>query len=452
MNERDSSGSQGGEASSEAPAGEPPAKTEAKTEAKSATTSATTPAAPPRRKAFLTYALVAAGVATAVVAIAAQRSPGAARPQVAHPPLVTVTPTVGPPVTLPAVAPAPRPRVELVFALDTTSSMSGLIEGAKRKIWSLASFVAQGQPSPDLRVGLVAYRDVGDAYVTRVHDLDDDLDRVYARLRRLRAEGGGDTPEHVARALSEAVDKMSWSDQQGAVKIIYLVGDAPPHDDYDDGYDLKKATRAAVAAGIAVHTIRCGEDAQTESVWRKIASLGRGQFMSVQQDGGMHDVQTPFDDELARLHDRLSGTTIAYGAGAAGVRAAMASAASAPREVKAERVRYLSARKRAVSGGGDLVDDVVRGVVAPAALSPSAMPPELAGLDSAGVSAAIATRAKERREISQRIDELTRQREEHLAKQAKAAAKAGEREGFDDVAKAALRKSVADTAGAGFEL
>ena len=46
-----------------------------------------------------------------------------------------------------------RPRVELVFALDTTSSMSGLIEGAKQKIWSIASFVAQGQPTPDLRVG-----------------------------------------------------------------------------------------------------------------------------------------------------------------------------------------------------------------------------------------------------------------------------------------------------------
>src|SRR5262249_16243528 len=50
---------------------------------------------------------------------------------------------------------AARPRVELVFALDTTGSMSGLIEGAKRKIWSLASYIAQGQPTPDLRVGLI---------------------------------------------------------------------------------------------------------------------------------------------------------------------------------------------------------------------------------------------------------------------------------------------------------
>ena len=35
-----------------------------------------------------------------------------------------------PKVTVPQVA----PRVELVFALDTTGSMSGLIDGAKRKI------------------------------------------------------------------------------------------------------------------------------------------------------------------------------------------------------------------------------------------------------------------------------------------------------------------------------
>src|SRR4030095_11355722 len=124
-----------------------------------------------------------------------------------------------------------RPRVELVFALDTTGSMSSLIEGAKQKIWSLASFVAQGQPTPDLRVGLVAYRDVGDVYVTKVFDLDSDLHRVYARLRRFNADRGGDGPEHVARALDDAVNRMSWSGEQSVIKVIYLVGDAPPHTD-----------------------------------------------------------------------------------------------------------------------------------------------------------------------------------------------------------------------------
>ena len=155
------------------------------------------------------------------------------------------------PIVATPPAPAARPRVELVFALDTTSSMSGLIEGAKQKIWSLASFVAQGQPTPDLRVGLVAYRDIGDAYVTKVFDLDQDLDRVYRRLRSFRADGGGDTPEHVARALDESVRKMSWSQAPEVVKIIYLVGDAAPHTDYDDGYDYVRSARAAAKKGIA---------------------------------------------------------------------------------------------------------------------------------------------------------------------------------------------------------
>jgi len=31
-----------------------------------------------------------------------------------------------------------------------------------------------GKPTPDLKVGLVAYRDKGDVYVTQVHDLTDD--------------------------------------------------------------------------------------------------------------------------------------------------------------------------------------------------------------------------------------------------------------------------------------
>ena len=58
------------------------------------------------------------------------------------------------------------PKVDVVFVLDTTGSMGGLIEGAKLKIWSIANSIVGGEPTPDLRVGLVGYRDVGDEYVT----------------------------------------------------------------------------------------------------------------------------------------------------------------------------------------------------------------------------------------------------------------------------------------------
>ena len=80
-------------------------------------------------------------------------------------------------------------------ALFITSSMSGLIDGAKRTIWSLVNFVSSAQPKPHVRIGLVAYRDRGDAYVTRFYDLSDDIDQVFAHLLAFQAEGGGETPE-----------------------------------------------------------------------------------------------------------------------------------------------------------------------------------------------------------------------------------------------------------------
>src|SRR5262245_49689034 len=98
-----------------------------------------------------------------------------------------------------------KPQVEVVFCLDTTGSMSGLIEGAKAKIWSISNQIASGTPSPDLKVGLVAFRDKGDDYITQVTDLSADLDAVYAKIKTFAAAGGGDTPESVNQALDDAV-------------------------------------------------------------------------------------------------------------------------------------------------------------------------------------------------------------------------------------------------------
>ena len=92
-------------------------------------------------------------------------------------PQVDVTPVVIPPVTQ---ITNDKPKVEAVFVLDTTGSMSGLIQAAKEKIWSIANTMASAQPAPEIRIGLVAYRDRGDAYVTKVVDLSTDLDSVYA--------------------------------------------------------------------------------------------------------------------------------------------------------------------------------------------------------------------------------------------------------------------------------
>ena len=50
---------------------------------------------------------------------------------------------------------------------------------------------------------------------------------------KFRAAGGGDRPEAVNEALDSALNEIKWSDQQNAKRIVFLVGDAPPHMDYN---------------------------------------------------------------------------------------------------------------------------------------------------------------------------------------------------------------------------
>jgi hypothetical protein len=402
---------------------------------------------------MVTYTILGGAALTLIAVLGTQRQSRAVGTHAAPPVVVAPLPRAPEPPDPLAQAPvaAARPRVELVFALDTTGSMTGLIEGAKEKIWSLASFVAQGQPTPDLRVGLIAYRDIGDAYVTKVFDLDADLDRVYRRLRGFHADGGGDGPEHVARALDESVHKMSWSGAQSVVKVIYLVGDAPPHTDYHDGYDYTRAARAAANKGIQLHAILCGNDQAAESAWRRIASLGGGQYMAIHQDGGMTKESTRYDADLAALHDRLGHTAIGYGGAAPSVVSEMREAAAAPVSVKAARAGFMARKGKAVGGEGDLVEKIASGAVKLDDVQAD-LPADMKAMDRKKQASLIAEKQAERVAISKRIDELTRLRKNELDARDAAAAKEGKADGFDVAAKKALRKSVKDNALAGFDL
>jgi hypothetical protein len=51
-----------------------------------------------------------------------------------------ITPIDPPPVT--GATPNERSRIDVVFVLDTTGSMGGLIQAAKEKIWSIATTLA----------------------------------------------------------------------------------------------------------------------------------------------------------------------------------------------------------------------------------------------------------------------------------------------------------------------
>jgi Mg-chelatase subunit ChlD len=331
------------------------------------------------------------------------------------------------------VAAVTAKRVEVVFVLDTTGSMGGLIHAAKEKIWSIASTLAQAQQAPEISMGLVAYRDRGDAYVTRVVDLDRDLDSMYAKLMDFSADGGGDGPEAVNEALDAAINRISWSQDQSTYRVVFLVGDAPPHMDYQDDVKYAAVVAAAVAKGIVVNTIQCGSLSDTVAPWQHIAALGRGRYFTVEQAGGAVAIETPFDARIATLAAQLDGTRLFYGT--AEQRAAMAAKVDATTRLNEEASVAARARRGAfnVSSAGEanllgereLVDDVASGRVDLAAVPPAQLPASISALPAEAQSEELARRAQKREELKQQIADLAAERDAYIEKQVDAAGGAG---------------------------
>jgi uncharacterized protein YegL len=341
---------------------------------------------------------------------------------------------------------APRmPRIEVCFVLDTTGSMSGLIEGAKEKIWAIANEMIAAKPTPALRLALVGYRDRGDEYVTRVTDLTDDIDAIHAQLLKFRADGGGDGPESVNQALHEAVTKIGWSDDRDVLKIVFLVGDAPPHMDYEQDVRYPEVCQAAVKRDLVINAVQCGQQADTARVWQEIAKLGEGKYIPLVQTGGMVQIAAPQDDAIAEINRAIGGTLIAYGDAAKrkGVHDKQAAAEAAAPAAAADRLAFNASTGRAVQGGGELLDALDRGEVDLATLPADVLPEELRGLSQAEREARVAATRKERKGLQEKLDKLLAARAEHVAAERRRLAADGKADAFD----AEVAKTVREQAG-----
>ncbi len=309
---------------------------------------------------------------------------------------------------------AKRPTIEVAFVLDTTGSMSNLIEGAKRKIWSIASRIAQGKPTPVVRVGLIGYRDRGDQYVTKRYDLTDNLDAVYENLQRFSAAGGGDTPEHVGRALGEAVKQFSWSQDRKTLKMIFVVGDAPPQT-YGDGWNYKSWAKKAIASDIVVNTVRCGPDEQTRKAFQAIAHLADGSFTTISGSGGMVATKTPYDDELARLNRELAETRVYSGSAERRAKAKVVEKALAEMdaEASADRTAYSLATKGAAAPAPSVagtVDVVTMNSSEVKRLKADQLPASMRKLSKAQRAKKIATLKAKRKTIESKLGKLAKKR------------------------------------------
>jgi Mg-chelatase subunit ChlD len=337
--------------------------------------------------------------------------------------------------TVPVRAADVTPKIEVSFVLDTTGSMGQLIGGAKQKIWTIARQVVAGRPTPAIKLGLIGFRDRGDQYVTKVFDLSDDLDAVYGHLMEFQVGGGGDTPESVNQALNEAVTKISWSRDSNTLKLIFLVGDAPPHMDYPDDVKYPETVRLAKEAGIVIVAIQCGTYAATTPVWQDIAGTSGGGFVQIDQSGGMTRTSTPVDSELSRLGVELNRTVVPYGT--ASRQSEVRTKESRAGGADVDRLVYLNVdraefgAKVVVTGEGELIWDVVNHKVKLEEIPDSDLPVQLQPMSMEARKDFVDQQFSKRKELQIKVDELSTQRDAFIKSETEKKIAAGAGDSFD---------------------
>ncbi len=146
--------------------------------------------------------------------------------------------------------------LDILFVLDTTGSMGEEIRRLRNSIEIINLNISEISPTPDIRYGMVLYRDIEDVYITKIIPMNDSLPEFQEQLFMVNSGGGGDTPENLQAALDDALNKISW--RENGVKLAFIITDAPPHLDYDQSYTYVNAVHDAKRKGVKLFSIGTG--------------------------------------------------------------------------------------------------------------------------------------------------------------------------------------------------
>jgi hypothetical protein len=195
--------------------------------------------------------------------------------------------------------------IEIMFVIDTTGSMSDELSYIKAEVDDVISRIKQALPEATIKLALLFYRDIGDVYVTRYFDFTENIGAQKQNLANQNAQGGGDWPEAVDRALDEAVHK-NWS-SSNSTKIIIHILDAPPHDNAQKMSVYLSAVHEAAAKGIRMIPVASsGVDRYLEFLLRHQALYTGGSYVFLTNDSGIGNDHLPPDTEIEYVVEYLN--------------------------------------------------------------------------------------------------------------------------------------------------
>lgn len=351
-------------------------------------------------------------------------------------------------VSLPDPRPDPRPEeprrpIDLVICLDTSASMTQLINSARAKLWDVVNELAEARPTPYLRVGLLTYGSPGvstDAHgwVVRHTNLTTDLDTVYAKMMALSTNGGA---EFVGWVLNDALNAMSWSRDPHALKMIFVAGNESA-DQCSSRFNFRYVAEDARSRGILINSIYAGLRQQgINEHWDQVALHGGGCYTAINMHAGTIQIPTPQDKILIDLNVELNATYLPYGpAGQKGKTNQTrqdANAASLGDQSVGSRI-VAKASKLYNNAHWDLIDAEEQEGLDVAEVKKENLPAEMRDMTVKQRRSYVERTKRTRKVVRERIKEISSQRERYLRTARRSAGPRGT--GLDDAMKKTVRK------------
>ena len=199
-------------------------------------------------------------------------------------------------------------QFQIAFIVDATGSMSDEIDFLKADLTNIITTVRTRHDGADIRTAALFYRDEGDDYLTRVSDFTSSLPETVSFIREQNADGGGDYPEAVHTALETGLQKLSWQ-EDGAVRLAFMLLDAPPHKRADVIASLQQSIPMYAKLGIRIIPVAAsGVDKPTEFFLRFASIATDGTYVFITNHSGIgndHMEATVGDYQVELLNELI---------------------------------------------------------------------------------------------------------------------------------------------------